>query len=51
MIYVHYLYLCFARLLLLQPAAIRTQSKLSAEHAHCLFIVASVASRNEHVDE
>ena len=42
-----YLYLRFARLLLLllQPAASGALSKLSAEQAHCLFIVAGVASR------
>jgi len=46
-----YLYLRLPRLLLLQPAASGADSKLNAEHAHCLFIVADVASRYKHVQE
>ena len=47
-----YLYVRLARiLLLLQRAANRTLSKLSAEHGHCLFIVADVSISYKHVHE
>jgi len=47
-----YLYQRIARLLrLLQLAASGALSKLSAEHAHCLFIVAGEANRHKHVNE
>ena len=38
-------------MLLLQPAAGGTQTKLSSEHAHRLFTVAGVANSYKHVDE
>jgi len=47
-----HLYLRLARLLLLlQLVACGTLSKLSAEQAHCRFIVAGVASKYKHVHE
>ena len=50
-VYLLYFNLWCTGLLLLQPAAIGTQTKLSVEHAHCLFIVVGVASWDKHVDE